>query len=243
MPQTITTVYGAFELKRLYQINMLLGTGTACCVAILLISFIWLFNLGVAEKTETEKMIIGPTLIPIKLDRWIPPPKPDLRIPRHKGSGKKPIKPGFLIGDEFDEEETFIFVDTLPMTYGQNGFIDGDNDGVEGDGPFGDYQGYYIPPPDSFVGVEILPVQIFEALPEYPELARLAGFNAHVLIEAFVDREGIVRLVRAVKCSRPGLGFEEEAEKAAYKCRYRPAIQNGHPIGVWIGYRVKFVLE
>jgi len=39
------------------------------------------------------------------------------------------------------------------------------------------------------------------------------------------------------------MGFEEAAVKAAYKCRYRPAIQNGNPIGVWISYTVEFVLE
>jgi len=64
-----------------------------------------------------------------------------------------------------------------------------------------------------------------------------------VMVQAYVDKNGEVKKAQAVKTNRPNMGFEEAAVKAAYKCKYRPAIQNGNPVGVWIGYRVEFTLE
>jgi len=52
-----------------------------------------------------------------------------------------------------------------------------------------------------------------------------------------------VKKAVAVKCTRPNMGFEEAAVAAAYKYIYRPAIQNGDPVGVWIAYRVDFIIK
>ena len=37
--------------------------------------------------------------------------------------------------------------------------------------------------------------------------------------------------------------FDDAAIEAAYKCKYKPAIQNGRPVAVWVSYQVEFVLE
>jgi TonB family protein len=99
----------------------------------------------------------------------------------------------------------------------------------------------YMPPADSFVAVEVNPVQVYEETPEYPRLARDGGFTGYVIVQAFVDKNGTVKKAQAVKCSRPNMGFEDAAVKAAYKGQWKPAIQNGNPIGVWVAYRVDFV--
>jgi hypothetical protein len=52
-----------------------------------------------------------------------------------------------------------------------------------------------------------------------------------------------VKAVQVVSCTRPSLGFEDAAITAGYKIKYRPAIQNGNPVGVWITYQVIFLLD
>jgi protein TonB len=98
----------------------------------------------------------------------------------------------------------------------------------------------YMPSPDEFIAVEVQPAQIYEEIPDYPRLAQEGGFAAKVIIEAFVDKDGSVKKAQAKSCTRPNMGFEEAAIKAAYDCKYRPAIQNGTPIGIWISYVVDF---
>ncbi len=101
----------------------------------------------------------------------------------------------------------------------------------------------YMPAPEKFVAYEVGPELTYEVKPDYPRLACEGNFTGYVILQAFVDKYGAVRKAQAVKCNRPGMGFEEAAVKAALKCKYRPAIQNGNPIGVWVSYKVDFRLE
>jgi protein TonB len=100
-----------------------------------------------------------------------------------------------------------------------------------------------IPSPDDFVAVEELPVMTYEETPRYPRKAYARGIEGTVIIQAFVDKTGTVLRAQAIRCDRPGWGFEEAAVRAAYKCRYKPAMQNGRPIGLWISYKVSFVID
>ena len=45
----------------------------------------------------------------------------------------------------------------------------------------------------------------------------------------------------AIHIQGEGAAAEEAAVKAAYKCRFKPAIQNGRPVAVWVSYQVEFV--
>ncbi len=103
--------------------------------------------------------------------------------------------------------------------------------------------GDQIPPPDQFVPVEQLPVRTYEEIPKYPIRAYERGIEGIVLMQAFIDSEGAVRKALAARCNQPGWGFEKAAIKAAYMCRYEAAIQNGQPIGIWIAYKVDFVID
>jgi len=46
-----------------------------------------------------------------------------------------------------------------------------------------------------------------------------------------------------VKESGANAGFEEAALKAARKRKYRPALQNGQPVAVWVTYKKIFKLD
>ena len=96
------------------------------------------------------------------------------------------------------------------------------------------------PEPDEFVAVEQMPLETHHENPVYPEKAKSSGKSAIVWIQAYVDGEGRVKDARIVKSSGNDLGFDEAALDAAYKNVYRPAIQNGAPVPVWVSYKVDF---
>ena len=91
--------------------------------------------------------------------------------------------------------------------------------------------------------IEVPPEPIHQAAPKYPPQAQDNGIAGSVVVKAYIDEHGKVQRAKAMNCSRPGFGFEEAALKAAYKYRYRPARHKGEPIGVWITYKVNFVLN
>lgn len=99
------------------------------------------------------------------------------------------------------------------------------------------------PAPDSFVIYELMPEMIYEHQPDYPRIAQTAGLEGVVWIKALVDIDGSVRDAMIFVSSNAKAGFNEEALKAAYKCKYKPGIQSGRPVPVWVSYKVDFVLE
>lgn len=95
---------------------------------------------------------------------------------------------------------------------------------------------------DAFVPVDDIPELLYEAIPIYPEGAIESKTEGTVWIKAYVDKEGIVRKAEAVKCNRPGYGFEEAALEAAYKNKYQPGIRGEKPVALWVTYSVEFTL-
>jgi len=78
--------------------------------------------------------------------------------------------------------------------------------------------------------------------PHYPELARVARVQGSVVLQAVILKNGSVGEVRVLRCSSPGFGFEEEAQKAVELWRYYPATQNGRPVDVYFTVFVDFTL-
>jgi len=95
-----------------------------------------------------------------------------------------------------------------------------------------------IPSSDNFIAVEVMPVMIEEISPLYPD--HLRDTKATVYVKAFVDPEGVVKKTEIAKSSGI-IAFDESALHAALKCKYKPAMTNGKPIGVWVTYKVEFV--
>ena len=95
-----------------------------------------------------------------------------------------------------------------------------------------------IPSSDEFVAVEVMPEMIIEETPIYPE--NLKGTDGVVYVKVFVNKEGNVLKSKLAKSS--GVKeFDSSALDVAMKCKYKPAMQNGKPIGVWVTYKVEFV--
>ena len=100
----------------------------------------------------------------------------------------------------------------------------------------------YMPPPDEFIPVEVMPEMIEYGRPDYPVAAKANGVNGTVWVKALIDRTGIVRKA-VVGMSSGNALLDSAAVLSGYRCRFKPAIQGGHTIACWATWRVDFKLE
>lgn len=99
-----------------------------------------------------------------------------------------------------------------------------------------------LPGPDEFVTVEVMPELIKAAKPDYPEKAKQKNLEGTVYVQALVDDEGKVRKVKVKKSSGYKI-LDDAALKSAQSALYKPAIQDGKPVAVWVTYSITFDLD
>jgi TonB family protein len=92
----------------------------------------------------------------------------------------------------------------------------------------------------EYVYVEELPEVESRVAPGYPEIARRAGVEGTVLIQALVGRDGLVKDARVTK-SIPML--DSAAIEAVRRWRFSPARARGEPVAVWVAVPVRFRLH
>lgn len=78
-------------------------------------------------------------------------------------------------------------------------------------------------------------------VPTYPPVAQADNVEDDVKLEMIVSREGVVESVRPLGNS--GYGLDEAAARAARNFRFAPAIKNGRPVRVRVGWTVEFRLR
>lgn len=100
-------------------------------------------------------------------------------------------------------------------------------------------QGQRLPEFGEYVYTEELPEKTEGVAPLYPQLAREAGVEGTVMVQALIDASGRVVDTRIVK-SIPML--DAAAMDCVRKWRFKPARSNGQPIAVWVGCPVRFSL-
>ncbi len=238
--------YGAYELKATYQCHMLLGMG----FVVLFIAMVVVVSQVVVP--DVEKVIID-TSLDTSIVISIPPPInityeiPDFGNGIRRPAGEVGIPVPVPDEELFDPDVQIASREDLAVINEWDDlFSDSGGLGIpEGRGKGGEY----VPPlsaselqPGDFVKVERIPVMIYEYKPKYPSLAEQAGLTGKVVIWAVVDEEGSV--IRAMVYVSSGIAsLDEAALEAAYKCRYRPGIQNGYPVVVPVTYTVEFELD
>lgn len=82
------------------------------------------------------------------------------------------------------------------------------------------------------------PVVLFAPEPEFSEEARKAKVAGNVLVYLQVDATGRpthVRVLRGI-----GLGLDEKALEAVRQYKFKPAMENGHPVAVEMNVEVNF---
>jgi periplasmic protein TonB len=82
------------------------------------------------------------------------------------------------------------------------------------------------------------PQVLYAPEPEFSEEARKAKFAGNVLVNLWVDTNGLpshVRVIRGV-----GMGLDEKAVEAVRQYRFKPAMENGKPVLVELNIEVNF---
>ena len=97
----------------------------------------------------------------------------------------------------------------------------------------------FIPLDGEYVGVEVYPEMIYSHSPVYPEELKRSGIEGIVWVKALVNETGEV--LDAIVGKSSGVAeLDQAALKAAYECKYKPGIQDGLPVKVWVTYKVEF---
>jgi len=97
-----------------------------------------------------------------------------------------------------------------------------------------------LPAFGEYVYVEELPEAITKVSPQYPDIAREAGVDGTVLVQALVGKDGRVKDTRVVK-SIPML--DAAASTAVKQWVFKPALSNNKPVAVWVAVPVRFTLH
>lgn len=122
---------------------------------------------------------------------------------------------------------------------------------------FDDYEAIDAPPPppssgDGGIVVEFIaydepptPIGGQAAISRntiYPEIAKEAGIEGQVVVQAFINENGVVEHCLILK-GMPGTGLDESAMNAIKKTKFKPAKQRDRNVGVWISIPVTFKLN
>jgi protein TonB len=97
-----------------------------------------------------------------------------------------------------------------------------------------------LPAFGEYVYVEELPEAVTKVNPNYPDIAREAGVDGVVLVQALVGKDGKVKDTRIVK-SIPML--DNAASDAVRLWVFKPALSNNKPVAVWVAVPVRFSLH
>ncbi len=233
------TPYGAFELKAKYQRNLGFGSLITLSFVLLVLAVAWIISSLPEEDYDDVPTVVIRTVADLG-----PPPSIAKKPPQVKVSAPQVAAPKVGIPKPVADEEV-IDEDVVIATRDELAEIvapditeiaDGGDIAVEID------PDDYLPAPDEFVPREIEPEMIHQQKPEYPRLARQAGITGIVWVKALVNEEGNV--LKAIVAKTSGTqSLDDAATGAALKCRFKPAIQNGRPVKVWVAYPVEFTLR
>lgn len=238
--QALYSPYGAYELKSKYQKNFMLGTGSVIALVVAILLIVWI----VSAVRSQEKVFSAPTVIKTIAELG-PPPTITKRPPQVQVTQPNVAAPKIGIPKPVADEEVADDDVTLATKEELAEIVAPDITANQGDANnvvVDIKEDEYLPPADEFVPVEIYPEMIYEEKPEYPRLAKTAGLSGLVWVKALVDKDGNVRDAQVGKSSgTPSL--DEAAVKAAFKCKFKPGIQNGKPVACWVTYKVEFKLN
>lgn len=85
------------------------------------------------------------------------------------------------------------------------------------------------------------PVAVYKVQPRYTEVARRAGVQGVVIVEAVVDEQGRVSNVRVLR--HLPMGLDQAAIDAIQQWRFTPAAMQGRPVKVYFTLTANFTLQ
>lgn len=229
--------YGAFELKSKYQRNFMLGTASMVALVLLILGVFQVMALisgeaPISDKVHVIKTVadLGPPPTIVKKPPQVKIDQPDIIAP--KVGIPKPVADDEVLDDDVQlatrEEMAQILAPDIASDQGDDIVVDIDEDD-------------YLPSMDDFVPVEIIAEMIHYETPAYPRLAEQAGLEGLVWIKALIGSNG--KVLDAVVYKSSGTpSLDEAALVVARDNTFKPAIQNGRPVAMWVTYKVEFTL-
>lgn len=242
MPQldVLYSPYGAYEMKAKYQFNFMMGTALVAAFIALLLGSIYLYKVLTYE--DMEAFDGGGIVIKTVADLGPPPSiakkPPQVQVSQPNVAAPKVGIPKPVADDEVLDEDVVLATREELADIVAPEFDPGSGDNITVDIDDDDY----LPDPNEFVPVEIMPEMIYQKSPDYPRLAKQAGITGVVWVKALVGRDGSVRKAMVGKSSGTA-SLDEAAVNAAKFNKFKPGIQNGRPVNVWVTYKVNFSLN
>ncbi len=237
-----TGVYGAFELKRLYPRNYSIGVMIAVLIHLLGVTSYYVYQAMTREDFDNI-----PTVSLKKYSELGPPPSITNEAPPQIAVSGPVAPPSVGVpvpvpDEEAPPEATIQSQQEMSAQASPTLGADlGAGTQIQQDIKIEPEQKDQDPDMDKFVAYEKSPEMVVAKTPEYPEVAKRAGITGKVYVKVLVDKEGKPK--RAVVIKSDSELFNQAAIDAAMKSAFTPAIQNQHPIAVWIVLPYKFQLN
>ncbi len=210
------------DLKRTY--NRVLNICLALSAAAQVILFVALRGFDVRLETKTQKAVI------IQLEQI-----PETRQERRPPPAARPVVPiaseNTQVADETTIETTDIDLglsDLAPPPVLDERAVEQKAEIVEEEEPVEIWK------------VEKQPEVTKQVKPDFPEIARKAGIEGRVTVNALVGKDGKVEKVGEV--TGPEV-FHAAAKAAALQWEFTPAIQNDRPVKVWVAIPFNFTFR
>lgn len=218
-------IYGAFELKRIYSKNYLIGIASAILIHLLLIITYLVVSPNEEKSQQTEKLQII-TYVELGPPPSIVPDQPQTVVSAKPTFG---ILKAAKKGEETSEFE-------VPKGSSEVGNVKVEAPKPVEKKPEPVDETYYVAVdmmPEPFGGTEKMQQNV-----NYPAEAKKEGIVGKVLVKAFINENGEVTRAEIVK----GLGYgcDEEALWVVKSTRFRPGKKNGKPVKVQLTIPVSF---
>jgi len=231
-------IYGAFELKKLYPRNYAIGVTIAILLHLSLIASYYIYQ-EITREDFDNAPTVGRVL---KYSDLGPPPSITNEAPPQI-SVAGPVAPPTVgvpvpVPDEQAPPEATIATQqemSQQVAPALGNDIGGQTQITQ------DIKIDEEPGIDAFIPFEKTPEMVVAVKPEYPEIAKRAGITGKVFVKVLVDKEGKPK--RAVVIKTDSDLFNDAAIAAAMKSAFTPALQNNHPIAVWIVLPYRFQLQ
>jgi protein TonB len=225
--------YGAPELKEVARKYLVRATmvGSALWIIIFVLSFSGVLLLKHRPK-ETSVIVVPyrELAAPPPLSQDAPPPQVQVATP------VAPPTVGVAVpvpDAEAPPEQTIASQEEIASTTGS---VESSGDGIVIAPPSQEE----LPKFGEYVYVEELPEAITKVTPTYPDIAREAGVDGTVLVQALVGKDGKVKDARIQK---PIPMLNDAALAAVKQWVFKPALSNNKPVAVWVAVPVRFSLH
>jgi len=225
--------YGAPELMEVAKKYMFRATIAGCGAILAFFLCFMAVNLILAAQQNAipvVQMQVADLAAPPPLSQDTPPPQVQVAPAQAPPAAAIPVP---VPDAEAPPEQTIMSQEEIQTS--TPGVAEGSGDQIVVAPPSDE-----LPKFGEYVYVEELPEAITRVAVVYPDLAREAGVDGKVIVQALVDKSGHVKDVRIQK-SIPML--DDAAKAAVRQWVFKPALSNNKPVAVWVAVPVNFSLH